>query len=144
MSPKALARILAVKDRLRQIKRSELAEANADLFAAEEQVAARDQVRADAAHAVSRPGDVVGGELQHRAEVLALARRDCAQAAKVLAERNLERDVRKEAVVDATRDMRVIETLRERSLAVEGKAKSTGEQTELDEISAHTQTRRAT
>ena len=143
MSPKALSRILAVKERLRQLKRSELAEANAEVHSAEHQVALREGLRTEAARAVGCQGDVAGGELQNRAELFAVARSDHAKATKVLNERNVERDVCKEAVVDATRDMRVIETLRERSVAIVEKEQATREQTELDEISSHTQTRRA-
>jgi hypothetical protein len=136
--------MLAVKERIRQHMRAELAEANAGVETAERHASERENVRTHAAHAVGRRGEVEGSELQHRAELFALARRDCAEAAKVLVERNTERDVRKEAVVDATRDTRMIETLRQRSLVVESKAQSTREQTELDEISGHTQTRRGT
>jgi flagellar export protein FliJ len=136
MSPKSVSRILAVKERLRQAKRSELAEANASVDAASKHVDAISQMRAEAVRAVVEAGEIPGAELEARAQVADIACRDLTQAKAVLEERHKERDVRKEVVVEATREVRVMETLKERLQRVAFREETTREQLQLDELMA--------
>jgi flagellar export protein FliJ len=136
MSPKSVSRILAVREMLRQIKRNELARANQSVDAASEHVAAMDEQRTQAAERIGQAGDVEGSELRARAELCEFAARDLDRAKLALEERSRERDVQSNDMVEATREVRVMETLHDKLQRAEWREEITREQLQLDEMSA--------
>ncbi len=137
MSPKSLSRILLVKERLRQWKRAELAAASVLVERAEEHVAAQDELSKRVTAAVTQPSELSGEELAMRAQTMARAHRDLKKARASLEERHQERETQRDEVAVASRDVRVLETLRQRMQSEEDRVERTREQGELDDISAH-------
>ena len=137
MSPKSLSRLLLVKERLRQWKRAELAAANATVEQAQARFVVRDELRLRAEHAVIDAGELTGDELAMRADVMKRAHFDLKQAHSTLLDSHRERDVQSDEVASANRDVRVLETLRERMVSELNRAQNIREQGELDDISGH-------
>ena len=136
MNPKALTRILQIKERQRQIKRSELADADKSLDEAARHFDAASDLGQRAAGALIDDGEVGAGELAMRARLAGLAQRELAAARSRLREREAEREACGEQVVAATQEVRVFEHLTDRALREQERAKGLREQIELDELSA--------
>jgi flagellar biosynthesis chaperone FliJ len=93
-------------------------------------------VRAAAVRAVAEAGEIVGAELEARAQVMAIAGRDMSRAEQDLEQRNKERDAHSEGVAEATREVRVMENLQDRLQRAVWREETTREQMQLDEMTA--------
>jgi flagellar export protein FliJ len=136
MNPKALARILQIKERQRQIQRSELADADKSLEAAELHFDAADDFGRRAADNLINDGMIGGAELALRAQLAGQAQREVVAARQKLQEREAERAACGEKVIAATQEVRVFEHLTDRARREVEREKGLREQTELDELSA--------
>jgi flagellar export protein FliJ len=136
MNPKALARILQIKERQRQIKRSELADADKSLEAAAAHFETANDFGQRATGDLLGDGEIGAADLATRARVAGLAQRELVAARSQLQEREAEREARGHEVVAATQEVRVFEHLTERARREHERAKGVREQTELDELSA--------
>jgi flagellar export protein FliJ len=136
MNPKALARILQIKERQRQVKRSELADADKSLQEAALQVDAANDFGQRATGDLINDGEVGAAELAMRAKVASMAQRELVAARSRLSEREAERQACGEEVIAATQEVRVFEHLTDRALRELARTKGVREQTELDELSA--------
>jgi hypothetical protein len=131
-----LGRILLVKERLRDVRRAELAcaEAAVSLAQSAAQNAARE--RDSAIVTLTEPGEATGDDLARRAVLVALASRMANQAEVVVAERQAERDQRAATTAGAVREVRALECLRSRLERREGDRDRDREQAETDEAAA--------
>lgn len=136
MNPKALARILQIKERQRQIKRSELADADKSLEEAAHHVDTAHDRGQRATGEMINDGEIGAAELALRAQLAALAQRELAAARRRLQEREAAREACGEQVVAATQEVRVFEHLTDRARRELEREKGLREQTELDEMSA--------
>jgi flagellar export protein FliJ len=136
MSPNMLSRTLAIKERLRQWRRAELHEADTEVQRAQERV---DEHVADqqlASEAVTAQREVSANELALHAEQLARTQEALRKAREILAQREGERENRREQVGEATREVRAIEALRERVLEEKRREDGLREQRDMDETSS--------
>lgn len=135
MKAKALNRLLQIKQRQRQIKRSELADADKSLEEAARHVDCADQVGKRMMGEMA--GKELGGaELALRAQLAGLAQRELQVAKARLQERKAEREAVGEQVVAATQEVRVFEHLNDRARLEHERALNAREQVELDELSS--------
>jgi flagellar export protein FliJ len=136
MSPNILSRTLAIKERLRQWRRAELHEADGEVARAQERV---DEQAADqqlVSEAVTAHGEKSANELALHAEQLERTQLALRKAREILAQREGERDDRREEVGEATREVRAIEVLRNRALDEERRQAGLREQREQDDTSS--------
>jgi flagellar export protein FliJ len=136
MSPKQLKRTLVIKERLRQVRRAELHEAETRVAQAEQSVQTENALHSGAAALVTRQGEVSAADLAYHAEQTQRADRSLKRARAELNTLQGEREVRREEVSEATREVRAIEAVRTRLVADERRAADHREQSELDEVSA--------
>jgi flagellar export protein FliJ len=136
MNPRALARILQIKERQRQIKRSELADADKSLEEAAQHFDTANDFGQRATVEMVNGGEIGAAELALRAQLAAMAQRELAAARRRLQEREAEREACGEQVVAATQEVRVFEHLTDRARRELEREKGLREQTELDELSA--------
>lgn len=135
MKAKALTRLLQIKQRQRQIKRSELADADKSLEEAARHVDTADHLGKRMMGEMA--GQELGGaELALRAQLAGLAQRELQVAKQRLQERQAEREACGEQVIAATQEVRVFEHLNDRARLERERALNAREQIELDELSA--------
>lgn len=136
MTPKTLSRTLAIKERLRQWRRAELLEAEVKVGEAQHWVEEETSRHEGACAQLTRPGEFSPDELILNAEQIASTQRALVRARHELDEREAEREVRKDVMGEATREVRAIEALHTRLLAEQKRAEDKREQSELDEAAA--------
>jgi flagellar export protein FliJ len=136
MKSKSLARILQIKERQRQIKRSELADADKSLEEAAQRLATADHMGARTAREMTDAEEIGGAELALRAQLAGIAQRELAAAQRRLQERKAEREACGEQVVAATQEVRVFEHLHDRARRELERVAGVREQIELDELTA--------
>ncbi|MEY4578618.1 MAG: hypothetical protein RL701_3321 [Pseudomonadota bacterium] len=136
MTPKTLKRTLAIKERLRQWRRAELYEAETAVADAERSVGVEAERHAGTCAVITRAGEISANDLVLAAEQLALAQRALKQAQSALTEREAEREVRKDVMGEATREVRAIEALHTRLVVEQRRAVDQNEQRELDEVAS--------
>jgi flagellar export protein FliJ len=136
MKSKSLARILQIKERQRQIKRSELADADKSLEAAAQDVDSADHIGARTAREMTNGGEIGAAELALRAQLAGMAQRELKAAKRRLQDRKAEREACGEQVIAATQEVRVFEHLNDRARRELERTKGLREQIELDELSA--------
>jgi flagellar export protein FliJ len=136
MSPKTLSRILAVKQRVRLWKRTELAAANELVERAQRVVDHHDNEHRAASAAIVGAGELSGTELGNRAEAVARARAGLARASTDLDHSHRTRDDHHAQVTHASREVRVLENLHGRALQAQRQDERTREQKELDDTVA--------
>jgi flagellar export protein FliJ len=137
MHPKALTRTIAIKERLRQWRRSELHEAETRVTAAEATVQEEQQRHAGAARLLTQGGECSANDLTLRAEQIEQTNLALKRAQAVLQEVEQEREVRRDVVIEATREVRAIEALRTRLVNEQRREADLREQRDLDEASAN-------
>lgn len=136
MNSKTLKRTLAIKERLRQWRRAELLEAEVRVNEAQSAVD-EEAARFDGAcEQMTRAGELSANELQLQAEQLVFTQRALKRAKGELDTREAEREVRKDVMGEATREVRAIEALHSRIVAEQRKAADQREQQDLDEAAA--------
>jgi flagellar export protein FliJ len=136
MTPKTLNRTLAIKERLRQVRRAELVEAEALVNEAQHWVE-EETTRHDGSVAlITRAGEFSANELALQYEQVEATQRQLKRARTELDTREAEREVRKDVMGEATREVRAIEALRGRLLAEQKREADKNEQRELDEASS--------
>jgi flagellar export protein FliJ len=136
MQPKTLTRTLAIKERVRQWRRSELQETETRVSQAESAVESEAELHAGAVKQITHTGECSANDLALRAEEIEQTNIALKRARAALLDIEQERDARREVVSDATRDVRAIEALRTRLLAEQRRAADLREQRELDEASS--------
>jgi flagellar biosynthesis chaperone FliJ len=136
MTPTTLKRTLAIKERLRQWRRSELQQAETLVTAAQESRDSESAQHDRAAGLITRAGEFSANELELNAQQLVRTSHALKQATAQLNAREEERDGRRDEVGEATREVRAIEALRARLVAEQRREADQREQRELDEISA--------
>ena len=136
MTPKTLTRTIAIKERVRQWRRAELHEAESRVTNAEQFVDEQTAQHEGAAAKVTRQGEVSAGDLALHAEELQKAQHALKAAQANLNAAQEERDVRRDEVGEATREVRAMEALHARMVVDERRAADRREQRELDEAAA--------
>jgi flagellar export protein FliJ len=136
MTPKALKRTLVIKERLRQVRRAELMEAEARLNDARSSLAEETARHQGTAAQLLRQGEHSAGDLALYSQQIEQTQRAVNRASEALEEREKEREERQDVVGEATREVKALETLRNRLLAEQRKLLEHREQAELDEASA--------
>jgi flagellar export protein FliJ len=136
MNPKTLKRMAAIKERLRQVRRSELLESEALVHEAQRSVATEAEQQASAFTRMTAQGECSANELVLRSEQLEQTNRALKRCQAELATREQERDERRDVVGEATREVRALEALHERAAALERRETEHREQRELDEASS--------
>lgn len=136
MDAERARRIARLKQRIEGTRRGELAEADAVLRDAETRAERLSVAREAAANALAQTGEVRAEELLHRAGLMALARRDAAQADLELSHRSDEREQKREHLAEAHRETRAVDALRRRMLAEARQVEQRHEQRELDEAAS--------
>jgi flagellar export protein FliJ len=136
MDRKALSRILQIKERQRQIKRTELADADKSLEEAAAHLDSANDLGVRATGEMVNDGEIGAAELALRAQLAALAQRELVAARRRLHEREAEREACGEEVVAATQEVRVFEHLNDKARRELERERGLREQSELDELSA--------
>lgn len=131
-----LARILTVKERVRDVRRAELACAESEVALAQSAEVEAERERDSAIVTLTEPGETTGDDLARRAVLVALAGRTASEAHAVVVEREAERDRRAERTGGAVREVRALETLRSRLDKRESDRARVREQGETDEAAA--------
>jgi flagellar export protein FliJ len=137
MTPKTLTRTLHIKERLRQVRRAELLEAEARVNDAKSSLDSETARHQGTAALITSQGEHSASDLALYSQQLEHTQHAVKQASKELEEREEEREVRRDVVGEATREVKAIETLRARLLAEQRKQQEHREQAEMDEASAH-------
>jgi flagellar export protein FliJ len=136
MTPKGLKRTLVIKERLRQVKRAELMEAEARVNDARTALAEQTARHQGTAAQLTRQGEHSAGDLALYSQQLEHTQRALKEASKALEECEDEREQRRDVVGEATREVKAIDALRARLVAEQRKQLERREQAELDEASA--------
>jgi hypothetical protein len=136
MSPKSLARMIATKERLRQVRRADLAVANASVTAAEQLLEERTGHHRLAAATVARTGEQTGETLALSAEHVSRERTRVMLASRGLEGKRGERDEQRDALTNATQEVRTLETLQKRMRVDQLRGERLREQGELDEVAS--------
>lgn len=136
MSPNLLSRTLAIKERLRQWRRAELHDADSEVTRAQARVDVQAADQELVSEAVTAHGEKSANELALHAEQLERTQLALRKAREILAQREGERDDRREEVGEATREVRAIEVLHNRALEEERRQAGLREQREQDDNSA--------
>ena len=136
MTPKTLKRTLVIKERIRQVRRAELFEAQTAVDAAEKSLQLEAARHTSTAALLTRAGEFSAHELALASEQVQATQRALKQAEVELNARKHEHEERQEVVGEATREVRAIEALHTRKLAELKREADKREQSELDEASA--------
>lgn len=118
--PRRLRRILEVKERVRDMRRSALAAADRELDGARRQADEAAHAMDGAAGALGEGGELAGSALRTRAELADMARGGVERAARDVEAREQAREESRREVEVASRDVRALERAAarlERSLA---------------------------
>lgn len=133
MTKRKLERIIHVKERIRGVRRSELAAADEALERAAEAASEAGKIHEGAIWTLTTPGQISAEDLARQAAVVALAAGVAKGANGALAERQVEREQSAATVFDATRDVRALEILHQRMDRAEQRQERKREQGENDE-----------
>jgi len=136
MNRQRIGRILLVKERLREVRRAELAHAEAAVAIAESAARQAEDERDSAILDLTASGETTGEDLARRAVLVSLASRTACEASAVVTEREADRDERAKATGGATREVRALECLRGRLDRRERDRERAREQAETDEAAA--------
>lgn len=136
MTPKALKRTMAIKERLRQWRRAELLEAESRVVDAQRDVEQVVERHDDTAALITRGGELRPHDLVFASDQLAVTQLALKRARGELSAREAEREERKGEVGEATREVRAIEALHTRLVTEQKRAADKREQSELDEAAA--------
>jgi flagellar export protein FliJ len=109
-----LNRFINIKERLRDVRRAELAEVNAALREAEAKVDEAERQRLVAIESLTSGAEMTANELAQRARLVSIARNMASAARESAAEVESEQTVRQGAVVEANREVKVLEVLQAR------------------------------
>jgi flagellar export protein FliJ len=136
MTPKTLKRTLAIKERLRAVRRAELQEAESLVAEAQHRVDEENARHAGTCAQLTRAGEFSANDLVLASEQIAASTRSLKRARTELDARESEREDRKSDVGEATREVRAIEALHTRLVTEQRKAAEHREQLEADEAAA--------
>ena len=136
MTPKALKRTLVIKERLRQVRRAELMEAEARVNDARNSLDQETARHQGTAAQLTRQGEHSASDLALYAQQLEQTQRAVKKASQALQEREKEREERQDVVGEATREVKALDALRARLLAEQRKLLERREQAETDEAAA--------
>jgi flagellar export protein FliJ len=133
MNKFTLKRVLTVKERLRDVRRSELAVASQEVEQAENRASQAAQERKRAIEAVTKLGEISARDLEGRYAIAAMAKRDEHGARTDLNARVEERTRRGAILQEVDREVRMFDALRQRAVRLDERAQQAREQTESDE-----------
>ncbi len=133
---KRLGRMIVVRERLLSVRRSELAQASAELVCAEDEASRGASILDETVQALVRIGDALPEELALRASTARAAADAVRRADAVCAERARQRAEDAHRAVEAKRDVRVLEELEARLSSVARRDEARREQTSTDETAA--------
>ena len=109
-----LNRFITIKERLRDVRRAELAEVNAALREAEAKVEEAERQRLAAIASLTSGAEMTADELAQRARLVSIAGSAASAARESAAEVESEQNVRQDAVMEANREVKVLEVLQAR------------------------------
>jgi hypothetical protein len=136
MSPKTLTRMVAIKERIRQVRRAALHETETLVTQAELSVDAEETRKAGAAALIMRPGECSAADLTLRAEQVERSQVAVKRAQAELNALQEVRETRLGEVGEATREVRAIEALRTRLIVAERHEADKREQRDTDEAAS--------
>jgi len=128
-----LDRYISIKERVRDVKRAELAEVNAALQDAEKRVEEAESQRVAAILALTSGSEMSAEELAQRARLVSLARNAAEAARESAAEVEQVHHAHQEAVAEASREVKVLEVLQARLKKRAAKEELRREQSASDE-----------
>lgn len=140
---KRLERLIAVRERMLSVRRSELADASAALVRAEEDKTRISSELVETVQALTTLGELLPEELALRATTVRAAAAGLKRAEGECAERATQRTEHAARAFEAKRDVRVLEELELRISSVEQRDGARREQASTDETAATRATRRA-
>lgn len=130
---KRLARILDVRERVRDARRGDLALAQSSLRAAEEHRMKADAALDIAIARLTHPTTIDVHDLMLRSQGAREAQRDAHDAADIIVKRESSVDLERLRVITASKDVKVLEVLDDRLRKVEARAERLAEQAFSDE-----------
>lgn len=136
MTPKTLKRTLTIKERIRQVRRAELHEAQSRMAEAEASLQLEAARHTSTAAMLTRAGEFSATDLALAAEQVQATQRAVKQAQAALDARQKEHDERQSEMGEATREVRAIEALHTRMIAAEKREADQREQRDLDEAAS--------
>ena len=138
MTKKTIKRVLDVKERLREVRRSELADASKQVETAEFRAKRADSLRARAISAVTETGEISARDLASRSALVALASRD-ERGARAELDTCIEERGRCSAVLqEADREVRMFDVLQQRLIRSDARDQQAREQRDCDEAALRT------
>lgn len=142
MKRQRLQRLIAAKERLRAVQQANLARAAAHTAEAEDAAAAAQAGYVAAAQAMGTPGSFSAGDMQHQGAMAARLRLAVEVHRGEASERQLLQDGERERLVEATREVQVLDILRERAAEEDRLRERRSEQQTMDEIASRVRRRR--
>ena len=136
MTPKTLKRTLVIKERIRQVRRAELHEAQTRVDDAEKSLQLEAARLHSTAALLTRAGEFSANDLALAAEQVQATARAVKQAEAELNARMAEHEERQGVMGEATREVRAIEALHTRMLAELKREADKREQSDLDEAAS--------
>lgn len=136
MTPKTLKRTLVIKERIRQVRRAELHEAQTRVDAAEQSLQLEAARHTNTAAMLTRAGEFSANDLALASEQVQATQRAVKQAEADLNARRTEHEARQDEVGEATREVRAIEALHTRMVSALRREADQREQRDLDEAAS--------
>lgn len=136
MTPKTLKRTLVIKERIRQVRRAELHEAQTRVDAAEQSLQLEAARHTSTAALLTRAGEFSASDLALASEQVQATARAVRQAEAELNARKSEHEERQDVMGEATREVRAIEALHTRMVAELKREADKREQSDLDEAAS--------
>jgi hypothetical protein len=133
MTKRTIKRILDIKEQLRNVRRTELAEAAKQVETAELRANHASSERARAISAVTEIGEISGRDLEGRSAIVAIANREERGARADLFARVEERTRRSAILQEVDREVRLFDALQQRILQFDKRCEKAQEQKESDE-----------
>lgn len=133
-SKKKLERFIGLRERIEQSRRVELADAKRAVDAAETHRREREDQHAQAVANLIGANDASGDDLIHMATLVTAERSYLARATQIVQEKTVIADERKDALVEASRDVKVLEILHKTASKTALAREDKIEQDEFDEL----------
>jgi flagellar export protein FliJ len=138
MTKKTISRVLDVKGRMRDVRRSELADAAKKVENAELRATRAARVTARAIRAVTEMGEIPARDLANRSALVALASQD-EKGARAMLHNCIEERSRCRAVLqEADREVRMFDVLQQRFIRYDIRKERAREQRDCDEAAIRT------
>jgi flagellar export protein FliJ len=140
MTNTSIKRVLTIKERMRTVRRSELAEAAKKVQSAEEKANRAALLRKRAIESVTTIGEISARDLAGRSKLVAQATSEEKKARNDLNERVEEKNNRTTELQEADREVRTFNVLQQRIQQRDIREELANEQKETDEAAARTRT----